>query len=92
MPSFAARNAVEKYEVTSVDRSEVLRYMGYSGQPMTPELDARIDGVVERCLRIARPMASWDVFDVAGRGALDDGRPATQLTGTSMQLIGEIMG
>lgn len=82
---------VETYQVTSVDRAEVLRYMGYSGQPMTSELDARIDGVVERCLRIARPMASWDVFDVAGREALDDGRPAMQLTGTSMQLIGESM-
>lgn len=82
---------VEKYQVTSVDRAEVLRYMGYSGQPMTPELDARIDGVVERCLGIARPMASWDVFDVSGREPTGDGRPAVQLTGTSMQLIGESM-
>ncbi len=82
---------VEKYQVTSVDRAEVLRYMGYSGQPMTDELDARIDGVVERCLGIAQPMASWDVFDVAGREPLEDGRPAVQLEGTSLQLIGESM-
>ncbi len=82
---------VEKYKVTSVDRAEVLRYMGYSGQPMTPELDARIDGVVERCLGIACPMASWDVFDVAGREPLADGRPAVQLSGTSLQLIGKSM-
>lgn len=82
---------VEKYQVTSVDRAEVLRYMGYSGQPMTDELDARIDGVVERCLGIAQPMASWDVFDVAGREPLEDGRPAVQLAGTSLQLIGESM-
>lgn len=82
---------VEKYQVTSVDRAEVLRYMGYSGQPMTDELDVRIDGVVERCLGIAQPMASWDVFDVAGREPLEDGRPAVQLAGTSLQLIGESM-
>ena len=82
---------VEKYQVTSVDRAEVLRYMGYSGQPMTDELDARIDGVVERCLGIAQPMASWDVFDVAGREPLEGGRPAVQLAGTSLQLIGESM-
>ena len=83
--------AVSKLEVTSVDRAEVLRYMGYSGQPITPELDARIDGVVERCLRVARPMASWEVFDVAGREPLGDGTPAVQLEGASLQLIGHSM-
>ena len=31
---------VEKYEVVSVDRAEVLRYMGYAGQRLTDELDA----------------------------------------------------
>lgn len=82
---------VEKYEVASVDRAEVLRYMGYSGQPMTAELDARVDGVVERCLGIARPMGSWDIFEVAGREPLADGRAAVQLAGTSLQLAGESM-
>lgn len=82
---------VEKYEVASVDRAEVLRYMGYSGQPMTPELDARVDGVVERCLEIARPMGSWDIFEVVGREPLADGRSAVQLAGTSLQLVGESM-
>ena len=37
---------VESYDVRSVDRGEVLRYLGYAGQPITPELDARIDEVV----------------------------------------------
>lgn len=29
-------------------RSEVLRYVGYAGQEMTPELDARVDAVIAR--------------------------------------------
>ena len=58
---------VEKYEVVSVDRAEVLRYMGYAGQRLTDELDARIDEVVARCLAVARPAGAWEVFEVAGR-------------------------
>ena len=46
---------LECYEVSSVDRAEVLRYLGYSGQPMTPELEARIDGEVARCLSVIPP-------------------------------------
>ncbi len=91
MPAFAAQNAFEKYDVASVDRAEVLRYLGYSGQPMTPELDARVDGVVTRCLDIARPAGVWRIFDVAGRRPLADGRPAVRLEGTSLELIGESM-
>ncbi len=91
MPAFAAQNAFEKYDVASVDRTEVLRYLGYSGQPMTPELDARVDGVVTRCLDIARSAGVWRIFDVAGRRSLADGRPAVQLEGTSLELIGESM-
>ena len=34
---------VESYAIDSIDRSEVLRYMGYAGQSMTPELEGRID-------------------------------------------------
>lgn len=30
---------VESYDIDSIDRSEVLRYMGYAGQSMTPELE-----------------------------------------------------
>ncbi len=91
MPSLAVRNAFEKYEVTSVDRMEVLRYLGYSGQPMTDELDARVDGVVARCLEIARPAGVWRIFDVAGRRPLADGRFAVQLEETSLELIGDSM-
>ena len=48
---------VEKYEVTSVDRAEVLRYMGYAGQKLTDELDARIDEVIDEVLPVSSPDA-----------------------------------
>ena len=78
---------VESYDVRSVDRGEVLRYLGYAGQPITPELDARIDEVVARCLAACRPRGSWGVFDVAARGE-KDGEPVISLSGTSLELRG----
>lgn len=35
--------------------SEVLRYLGHGGQPLTPELRERIDVMVARCEEVARP-------------------------------------
>ena len=57
---------VEKYEVASVDRAEVLRYMGYAGQELADELDVRIDEVVARCLAVAQV-----IFDAAGTTAVE---------------------
>lgn len=53
----------------------MLRYLGYTGQPLTPELDARIDSVVARAAELARPRACLRVFDVAG--VAEDGRDAS---------------
>ena len=80
---------VEKYEVVSVDRAEVLRYMGYAGQRLTDELDARIDEVVARCLAVARPAGAWEVFEVAGREPMGEGVPSVQLAGASLRLEGQ---
>ncbi|MGO5268718.1 hypothetical protein ACTQ1D_08610 [Parafannyhessea umbonata] len=80
---------VEKYEVASVDRAEVLRYMGYAGQELADELDVRIDEVVARCLAVARPAGAWEVFEISGREPTGAGAPAVQLAGTSLQLEGE---
>lgn len=82
---------LESYDITSVDRSEVLRYLGYSGQPMTSELEARIDGVVERALEAARCQGSWRVFDMAGREESADGAFAAHLAGCALELSGESM-
>lgn len=55
---------VESYAIGAIDRHEVLRYLGYTGQELTRELDARIDGVVARALAVARPRGCVALFDV----------------------------
>lgn len=75
------------YDVRSVDRGEVLRYLGYAGQELTPELDARIDEVVASCLAACRPRGVTRVFDVAGWGERD-GAPMIELAGTALSLAG----
>lgn len=80
---------VEKYEVVSVDRAEVLRYMGYAGQRLTDELDARIDEVVARCLAVARPRgrgrsSRWPAERRRARAC-----PRSSSPGASLRLEGE---
>ena len=77
----------ESYDIRSVDRGEVLRYLGYSGQLLSPELEARIDEVVGRCLAVARPRGVTRVFEVAGWGSRG-GLPAISLSGTALELVG----
>lgn len=43
-------------------RDEVLRYLGYRGQRIAPELTKRIDRAMERCETIARPATVQRVF------------------------------
>ncbi len=78
---------IEDYQIKAVDRSEVLRYLGYSGQELAPELDARIDEVVGRCLRVARPRGVTRVFEVAER-CEREGTPVLKLAGTTLELAG----
>ena len=78
---------VEDYQIKEVDRSEVLRYLGYSGQELTSEFDARIDEVVARCLSVARPRGVTRVFEVAGHDERD-GVPVLKLAGTALELAG----
>lgn len=79
--------AVEAYEIAAVDRGEVLRYLGYSGQELSEELDARIDEVVARCLAAGRPRGVTRVFDVEGASE-EGGVPVLRLAGTSLELAG----
>ena len=64
------RVARERYDITSVERADVLRYLGHAGQTLTHELDARIDAAVERCLDLAIPRAT--IASYAVREATDD--------------------
>ena len=80
--------SVEAYRIGSIDRSEVLRYLGYTGQEIAPELDRRIDAVVARALSVARPRGCVAVFDVAGVEGGGDGSPVVRLAGAALELEG----
>lgn len=77
--------------IDSVDRSEMLRYMGYAGQEYDPSLDQRIDQAIARAIEVSRPRASIDFFDVESREVRDDGTPVLRLRGTSIELAGHSM-
>ncbi len=82
---------IESYTINSIDRSEVLRYLGYRNQELTAGLSARIDAAMRRSLALARPRASIRFFDVCGRAPQADGTPAIQLAGTALELAGASM-
>lgn len=44
---------------------EVLRYLGYTGQELGPELERRIKEAVARCKKVSRPAVTWRGFDPA---------------------------
>ena len=80
--------AVESFEIGEVERTEVLRYLGYHGQELTPELEGRMDEIVARCLAVARPRACVRAFDVAERVVREDGVPEIVLEGCALRLEG----
>ena len=51
--------------IDSIPRSEVLRYLGYRGQGLSAELEARLDEAMTRCLEVARPLAALRSYKVA---------------------------
>ncbi len=82
---------LKSYQIDALDRKEVLRYLGYRGQEVTPELDARLDAAIASCLAIGRARASIAVYDVAGREELPDGTPQVTLADTALTLVGTSM-
>lgn len=59
-------SVVVSLEIGAPARQEVLRYLGYGGQAISPELDARLGELSARCLELARPRACLRSFEVAG--------------------------
>lgn len=82
---------LKSYQIDALDRKEVLRYLGYRGQEVTPELDGRLDAAIASCLAIGRARASIAVYDVAGREELPDGTPQVTLADTALTLVGTSM-
>lgn len=66
-----------------VDRREVLRYLGYAGQPVDASLDGRIDDAVARCLAVSNPGFAYRVYPV------DASHGDVRLVGTTLVLRGE---
>lgn len=71
-----------------VDRDEMLRYLGYGGQDIAPDLAARIDGVVAEVERDIAPLGVRRVFAVDATGADEAGEPCIRLSGTAVELRG----
>ena len=82
---------LKSYQIDALDRKEVLRYLGYRGQEVTPELDARLDAAIASCLSIGRARASIAVYRVAGQEELPDGTPQIALEDTALTLVGKSM-
>lgn len=71
-----------------VDRAEMLRYLGYRGQDISPDLQRRIELVVEELELTVRPRGVRRVFAVDATGTDEAGEPCIRLTGSSVQLRG----
>ena len=89
MASYATAPELGRYAIRSVDRAEVLRYLGYLGHDVAPgfdeELDARIDRVIARCVDVSQPAGMVRVFDIAAAGTADE---PPVLAGTTLRLSG----
>lgn len=47
-----------------IEKTEVLRYLGYRGQEISPELDAEIDRISQMCVDSAEPRYYFEVIPV----------------------------
>ena len=86
----AGAGEVLSFDIPSVDRGEVLRYLGHAGQEVDPALEGRIDAGVERCIAVSRPAGVVRIFECAEAGE-KDGRFVGRLEGTALELPGESM-
>ena len=59
---------VAHWDIASVNRAEVLRYLGHAGQEMTDALSARIDDGIDRCLDVCQPAGTFRIFDIGHAG------------------------
>lgn len=72
----------------SLDRAEMLRYLGYAGQEMDTELRGRIDAVADDVEASFAPAGVRRVFPVDAAGTDAAGEPLIRLAGTAVALGG----
>lgn len=71
-----------------VDRAEMLRYLGYGGQDMEPELANRIERVASDLEHRIVPRGVRQVFAVDATGLDEQDNPCIRLVGTTVELQG----
>lgn len=71
-----------------IDRDEAMRYLGYGGQEMSPELAGRIEGVISSLESDIAPAGVRCAFPVDATGTDDAGEPCIRLAGTAVELTG----
>ena len=71
-----------------IDRAEVMRYLGYSGQELEPELAGRIERTVAELERTIAPRGVFQAFPVDASGTDGSGLPCIRLVGTTVELTG----
>ena len=67
----------------SIEKSEVLRYLGHRGQEIGPELDGLIERSIRQCAESAKPLYFWRVFPLT-----EDAGGQPELEGTGVVLRG----
>ncbi|MBQ9057661.1 MAG: hypothetical protein IJ125_00575 [Atopobiaceae bacterium] len=91
----------ESLQIASVDRREVLRYLGHREQELTSEFEALLDETIARCLNVATPrmaLRSFALANTESAAAVNDaaygttataGEPAAlRLVGSQLELVG----
>ena len=75
-------------ELPELSRPEMLRYLGYTGQQLGPDLAARIDEAAELAVADARPAGAFRTFGVDAAGVDANGAPCIHLAGSGIELRG----
>lgn len=70
----------------SIDKNEVLRYLGYRGQCIDKDLIARLDEVIEQCESDLQPKGTSVFFDI--EHVQPEGDPCITLVNTDLVLEG----
>ena len=72
-----------------INRAEMLRYLGYSGQEIAGELAERIERIAQMCEGALAPRGAVRCFCVVPAPDAPDGVPSIGLAGTTVRLRGK---
>lgn len=82
------RYTVDPKNPPRIDRAEMLRYLGYAGQELDPELVQRIDATIDEIEGTIHPRGIRRVFAVDAANRDTDGKPCIRLCGSAIELRG----